>query len=105
MISYSPLGEYLEGSITVGKWINLLNTQIYSKTYIPDFGIDTDFFTTNSISFQNETFTSYLKQEGIKQSILVTEVTLKQEEFKLIVQTKVESETVETAFSVGLGAT
>lgn len=66
-------GELVIYDSIVPKASNLLRTQIGSLEYLPDFGIDLDYFLNNPIAFQNESFKSYLIDKMAQNSINVTD--------------------------------
>jgi len=46
----------------VGRAANLLRVQLGSLEYAPDWGVDLDYFLSESFDFQNESFRAYLVQ-------------------------------------------
>jgi hypothetical protein len=59
----------------VGKASNILSTQLGDLEYLPDFGIDLEFFLDERFQFQNDSFNAYLIETLSNQGINVTEVT------------------------------
>jgi hypothetical protein len=53
---------------------NILNTQLDTLTYAPDFGIDLEYFLNPDYVFQNEAFRAYLLQRLSESSVNVTSV-------------------------------
>lgn len=65
------------------KAANVLQVQIGSLEYAPDFGIDLRFFLDEDLQFQNESFKSYLIQRLSEHHINVNEVLETLEKFYL----------------------
>jgi len=59
----------------VPKAANLLQVQLGSLDYAPDFGVDLRYFITSNFQFQNETFKSYLIERMMQNQINVADVT------------------------------
>lgn len=53
---------------------NILSVQLGSLDYLPDFGIDLNYFLDNSIRFQNASFKAYLVEVLASQGINVSNV-------------------------------
>jgi len=45
-----------------GKAANVLSVQLGSLNHLPEFGIDLDYFLTEDIEFENESFQAYMIQ-------------------------------------------
>lgn len=65
------------------KAANVLQVQIGSLEYAPDFGVDLDFFIDEQFTFQNESFKSYLIQRLSEHHINVGQVVEELEQFYL----------------------
>lgn len=57
------------------KAANVLNIQLGSLEYAPDFGVDFRFFMTSNFQFQNETFKSYVIERLLNHQISPIDVT------------------------------
>ena len=58
----------------VEKAKNILATQLGSLEYLPDLGVDLEFFLDPDFEYQNESFKAYLVEVLARQSINVTQV-------------------------------
>lgn len=78
----APLGEdiVLRNS-AVKKAGNIVQTQLASLEYAPGFGIDLEFFLLSEISFQNESFRTYVIERLTYHQVNVVEVLEVLEEF------------------------
>jgi len=56
------------------KAANVLNIQLGTLEYIPDFGVDLKYFLDNIIEFQNDSFKAYLIQRLIESRVNVVAV-------------------------------
>lgn len=54
---------------------NILSTQLGSLEYLPEFGIDLEFFVSDEFVFQNETFKAYLITKLTEAGINVAQFT------------------------------
>lgn len=59
----------------VAKATNVLSIQIGRLEYLPEFGIDLEFFLEEDFRFQNESFKSYLIERLANNSINVSSLT------------------------------
>lgn len=71
--------DVLNGDLNIGeneasKSANILQTQIGTLEYAPDFGIDLEFFLDPNFTYQNESFKSYLVQRLSEHHVNVNRV-------------------------------
>ncbi len=71
--------SFSDGDLTlidtqVAKGANVLQVQLGSLEYSPDFGIDLEFFLSEDFQFQNESFKAYLIQRLSEHHLSVNQV-------------------------------
>lgn len=59
----------------VPKAANVLSVQLGALEYAPDFGVDFEFFLSEGLQFQNESFKAYLVERLTRHQINVADVT------------------------------
>lgn len=59
----------------VPKAANVLSIQLGALEYAPDFGVDFEFFLSEGLQFQNESFKAYLVERLTRHQINVADVT------------------------------
>ena len=82
----------------VNKAKNILEVQLGSLTYLPDFGIDLEYFLVEDTEFQNESFKSYLVQSLVNSGINVVESLAVTEDFFENFNFTVSSQSRDTEF-------
>jgi len=59
----------------VGKAGNIVSTQVGDLEYLPDFGVDLEFFLEDGFQFQNSSFKAYIIERLTAHQVNVSEVT------------------------------
>ena len=67
-------GDLVVRESQVGKAANVLQVQIGALEYLPQFGIDLEFFLDPDFNFQNESFKAYLIQRLSENNVNVHQV-------------------------------
>lgn len=67
-------GDLFVQNAQTSKAANVLQTQLGSLEYAPNFGIDLEFFLDEDLQFQNESFKAYLIQRLSEHHINVNQV-------------------------------
>lgn len=79
---------------------NLFHKQVGSAYYLPDYGLDWDFFQTKEVEIPVGSFLSYLNQKAMLQGIVVLDQVFEVNDFTLTIRNRLLSE--ETTLSRGI---
>ena len=90
--------DFLKHDRNVERTYTMLTVQEGSKYYQPTLGLNLSFFVLSELQFQNETVSSYVQQEAIKDGIVLTEVDVITDELTQVMRVMVQGQEIEAAF-------
>lgn len=79
-MSKESITGYLDRTNDAGKLENLIFVQEKSLYYLPNFGIDREFFVESKYPIESDSFISYIRQKSLVNGIVTSDIDIKVED-------------------------